>query len=151
MRTMKIAITILSLLILVGCSYLPDRRYKGKVTNNDLVGTWELESAIFDALKRDGYPQDKNKTYQIKLNEDGSCEFNTLMDVFQDVSYHDINGEWSLTQTKDGRYGLYLHLHEEETDITLVFHFAKSGSSLIFWQYYSDPDMWDFFEYKKLE
>jgi hypothetical protein len=148
-------LSFLLLLCLCGCG-LPDRSLKTKVNPPDVHGTWQLSRESLNLLQRDGFPADAHKSHRIEFLADGSLRYQSVLPEFKGGKYLDIPGEWSLAHDTTAcsnirvKNALQLTLHSLDTTIGTCLLFDKDKDAIVLWEFYGDPDSWEFLEYRKL-
>jgi hypothetical protein len=159
---MKILSPLLILLTIIctGCPHplgMPDRNLKTYVQDQDVVGVWSLQPESLSLLTRDGFKADSSHMYQIQFQADGACSFRSVVDEFSGGTYHDAKGEWKLEHDTTGgsniekKNTIEMNLSLPNGRHIQYLNFDKVDGSLVLWQFYGDPDSWEFMEYKKAE
>ena len=136
-------VTSFAITAFAGCgSYLaPDRHVSRTITELELVGTWSLTTESLGYLTREGYhPEEAN--HRFELHADGSVIFKSVCDT-SEFSYLDGTGIWTI---KNGNR-LELEIVANDRRYYLEFGIGEKRGRLLLWQFYGDPDMWEFLEY----
>ena len=143
----RVGLLFLSLLV-SGCgSYCaPNRHIRDRVSDSAVVGTWRLTEDSLRNAVRDGFRREPSHRYTISFNPDHTCDFASL-DLFQS-SYISGPCTWRLEHDVDGgarANRLRIDVRPPAREF-LELDFAREDGVLILWQYYSDPDLWQFLE-----
>ena len=141
-----------------GCPWpLPDRNLKEYVKEQDVVGTWNFQPESIALVVRDGFKTNPTHQYHIQFLKDGTCAFRSVVDEFQGGNYRDVKGKWKLEHDTTGGYNIkkkntiQIDLSIANGTHTRYLNFDKVDGTLVLWQFYGDPDSWEFMEYKKAE
>ena len=140
-----------------GCGryFAPDRNVKETLSDNDVVGRWKITKTSLDLLARDGFKSESNQTYTISFNKDGTCAFQTVELFSEKPNYISTNGTWKL------EHDIKRYEHKptkNELKFEFVFNgvrhlhkldFARQDGKLLLWEFYRDPDEWEFMEYAR--
>ena len=155
MKTMPM-LAILLALAMAGCNApLPDRSLKQYVSENDVVGTWELTADSMKLLERDGYNRVSNAPNVVVFLADGTCTFNTVLDEFKGGTHYNVQGKWVLERDTMGdstirkKNAIRMDLKSPATTYQKYLNLDRRGGRLILWSFYGDPDSWEFMEYEK--
>lgn len=157
MKQLSPLLIVLALLC-TGCPrplWLPDRNLKEYVTEQDVVGIWSLQPESLALLTRDEFKTNSTYQYNIRFFEDGSCSFHSVIAEFQGGDYCDVKGTWELKHDITGdsnvekKNTVRIDLLIENKAVVRYLNFDKEDGALVLWQFYGDPDSWEFLEYKK--
>jgi hypothetical protein len=156
-RTATSILWVAALLGIVACRgcILPDRNLERRVAQHEVVGTWEMTSETLALLERDGTTFEEGVTFTIKLDEDGSAEFASARDGFDGVAYERLSGTWTLehdttrgdTTKKANTLRIELVWPDAESRAVDHWYLVEVNGRLRLWQWYGDPDSWEFLEY----
>lgn len=158
-RSVIPAMIILALLC-TGCPHplwLPDRNLKALVQEQDVIGTWNLRPESLALLTRDSFKTNASHHYQIHFMTNGVCSFQTVAETFPGATYHDVKGGWKLEHNTTGdsnikkKNAIKLELSLPTMTRTCYLNFDMRDSALILWNFYGDPDSWEFMEYTKAQ
>lgn len=147
-------IGLLGLLLLTSCG-LPDTRLKRQVAESEVVGTWELDPASSAlALDHDGddYAMEPGKPHTIVFNADGTCRYRSVLQM--PTRHVDATGTWRITPTPDDPSGCTVDLElktEDGATTSFSLDFREEHDELIIWEYWSDPDLWNFLDYRRAD
>ena len=151
-------ILILSCAILFGCDRsLPDRSLKEYVSETDVVGKWKLTPESLALLTQFGFKEKPEHKYSIVFHPDGTCEYHTVVGYFEDIAYYEVAGSWELEKDTMGnsnyikKNALRIEISTPNMDYTRYLNFDKKEGQIILWNYYGDPDSWEFLEYEKIK
>lgn len=142
---------LLASFIVVGCG-MPDIRIKRKVTESEILGTWELDpkSSAFASDTIDRYERASAKAYTIRFNSDGSCHYQSVSQF--PTRYVNAHGKWKISPDTENPKGCLIDI-ELKTDGggTHIFtlDLKEHSGELILWEFWGDPDSWRFLEYKR--
>ena len=147
---MKPLLTLLCLTLLSGCG-LPDIRLKRMMATSEVVGIWELDPGS-SALAVDGdnvdYVIDRTKPHEILFRPDGTCRYRSVFQM--PTRYVDAEGKWSIVRTPDDPKGSEVRLEINTNGVHVFSLDAKEDAGrLILWEFWGDPDLWNFLEYKR--
>jgi hypothetical protein len=141
-----------------GCPWpLPDRNLKEYVKEQDVVGRWNFQPESIALVVRDGFKTNPTHQYHIQFLKDGTCAFRSVVDEFQGGNYRDVKGKWKLEHDTTGgsnikkKNTIQIDLSIANGTHTRYLNFDKVDGTLVLWQFYGDPDSWEFMEYKKAE
>ena len=141
-----------------GCPWpLPDRNLKEYVKEQDVVGRWNFQPESIALVVRDGFKTNPTHQYHIQFLKDGTCAFRSVVDEFQAGNYRDVKGKWKLEHDTTGgsnikkKNTIQIDLSIANGTHTRYLNFDKVDGTLVLWQFYGDPDSWEFMEYKKAE
>lgn len=147
---------VLICLMLNGCCgtyFPPNRNLKRTVNETEIIGTWKLTPQSLALLQRDGFVTDPDHAYTITFNLDGSMMFASVVKDMQNGQYTQAAGQWTLEHdTNDNsnihktnalRFDIGRHL--------MLLNFTEQEGRLLLWNYYGDPDSWEFLEYERHE
>ena len=124
---------------------MPDRNISDQIAAKDIVGTWVLDEESLKLLKRDGY-QDAERPHQIVFHEDGRCEYSSVEIFMPRIRYKSEKGIWELKHNIKENYGT--KANEIRLPVAGELNLARKDGALILWDFYGDPDSWEFMEYK---
>jgi len=150
--TMKLLNILLVSLLLSSCGG-PDIRIKRKVAEREIVGTWHLDpksSALVLDHDGDDYLMDASKPHVIVFDEDGTCRYSSVMQM--PTRYVDSIGDWSIVPTSNDPRGSKVDIRlKTDGGGTHMFSLdiKEESGELILWEFWSDPDLWNFLEYKR--
>ena len=162
-RTRQHAVTVCVALLMVvtfcvGCPRpLPDRHLNEYVTKGDVVGTWRLTDEALTLLNNGAFKSEESHANTVSFREDGTCEFHSVMNDPTGSVYRELSGTWTLTHdTKSGanvrrKNSLDMTLQADDLTIYTGLSFDRVDGELVLWEFYGDPDMWEFVEYLKVE
>ncbi|MDP7010932.1 MAG: hypothetical protein QF685_06090 [Verrucomicrobiota bacterium] len=156
MKKMKQLSTFLIVLAILcaGCG-LPDRNLKENVKEQDVVCEWSLRPESLALLARDGFKTNSTHHYRIHFQTNGACLFQTVVDDFRSGVYHDVKGTWKLEHDTTGNSNIKkkntIQIELPLPSGRYIFHlnFDKHDGKLVLWNFYGDPDSWEFMEYRK--
>jgi hypothetical protein len=142
--------------LLTGCG-LRDRNLKETLSEKDVVGTWKLTQDSLRLLTRDKFQSDPSHLYTITFRTDGTCTFASVSVDFQGGNYTVVDGTWRLEHDTTGdsnvrkRNAIRMELHPKPNyTAQRYFNFARDDQKqLKLWNYYGDPDQWEFIEYSR--
>lgn len=142
--------------LLGGCG-LPDRNLKEALSDKDVIGTWKLTEDSLRLLTRDKFQTDPSHLYTITFRPDGTCTFASVAVEFQGGSYTVVDGTWRLEHDTNGdsnvrkRNAIRMELHPKPTQTEQRYlNFDRDDRKQIkLWNYYGDPDQWEFIEYSR--
>jgi hypothetical protein len=141
-------------LCLPGCG-LPDRNLSRKLTTADVTGTWRLTAASLALLNRDGFKGAPEQRYTIVLKKDGQLNFASVISDFHTGTYMECQGTWNLGHDTRESSGLRvantlrMRLKTASADRFTGMGFAETDGRLVLWDFYGDPDSWEFIEYER--
>lgn len=144
---------VASILFLAGCGryFAPDIRLKRQVAANEITGTWVLRGDSLTIAKRDQfhpYHEQPGRMHEIELRPDGTCHFRSITQMPTD--YLDCEGEWQLGHSsKDTNIPELDLLLKKGGGYGFSLDFTEEDSHLVVWQYWGDPDSWEFLKYDK--
>jgi hypothetical protein len=149
---MKTLLLLLCLPLFYGCGP-PDIRLKRLITAGEVVGTWQLDPKS-SALEVDGdnqdYIMDPSKPHEIIFRPDGTCRYRSVLQLT--TGYVDAEGKWSIVPTSDDPKGSEIKLAIDFGGTNMFSLDVKEESGkLVLWEFWSDPDLWDFLEYKRID
>lgn len=136
---------------------LPDRNLKEYVKEQDVVGRWNFQSESIALVVRDGFKTNPTHQHHIQFLENGTCVFRSVVVVVGGGHYHDVKGKWKLEHNTTGgsnikkKNTIQIDLAIANGIRTRYLNFNKEDETLVLWQFYGDPDSWEFMEYKKTE
>jgi hypothetical protein len=140
-----------------GCGryFAPDRNVKETLTDGDVIGTWKMTTNSLALLTRDGFRSDPAQTYTITFRKNGTCLFQSVEEFAQKGTYVSASGVWKLGHDiKPGGNAKVKNLLQMELDVDRATHFRDLGFTrehgvLMLWEFYGDPDEWEFIEYAR--
>lgn len=132
----------------------PNRNIRDRVDDLAVVGSWRLTEESLRNLVRDGFRRETSHAYTITFRANHTCEFASAVQ-FLDSAYRESPCTWRLDYDAEGSSGrqanlLSLDIPDRTTPFTISLNFAREEGVLILWEYYSDPDLWQFLEYKRV-
>lgn len=137
--------------------WLPDRNLKSRLERGDIIGKWALTSNSLALLTRDGFTPDEHSAYTIDFRTDGTLAYQSVLAGFHTGTYLNIQGAWELQHdTTDhsnirSKNAIDMTLTTPEGTQSRGLMFDTDRHGLILWEYYGDPDSWEFMEYRKAE
>jgi hypothetical protein len=147
---MKTLLILLSLTLFSACRP-PDIRIKRLITAGEVVGTWQLDpksSALVADGDNEDYNMDSSKPHEIIFRSDGTCRYRSVLQM--PTRYVDAEGKWSIVPTSDDPKGSEIELAIDSGGTYMFSLDAKEESGrLVLWEFWSDPDLWNFLEYKR--
>ena len=142
----------------LGCpGPLPDRNLKQYVKEQDVVGMWNLSPAFLALLTRDGFKTNVSHKYHIQFLTNGVCSFQSVVGEFQSGTYHDEKGTWKLEHDTAGnsnvkkKNAIRIELALPNTRYVFYLNLDKRDQAFVLWNFYGDPDSWEFMEYERTE
>ena len=135
--------------LLSGCG-MPDRDVEERLTQPDVVGTWKLTAESLQLLQRDKFQTAPEHLYTIAFRLDGTCTFASVDNDFYNNHYEVVEGTWRVEHNTRGdsnvtkRNALCLDLQGRMCWLNFD---RDEQKRLLLWNYYGDPDMWEFLEY----
>ena len=156
----RIPALILLAALCTGCPrplWLPNRNLKSRVERSEVVGKWVLTTNSLGLLTRDGFNANEHSVYMIEFRTDGTLAYQSVLAGFHTGTYQNVQGTWVL------QHGTKAHSNirsKNAIDMTLKTSggthsrgllFDKDKHGIILWEYYGDPDSWEFMEYRKAE
>lgn len=149
---MKTLLTLLCLVLFAGCG-LPDIRIKRRITPEEVVGTWLLDPKS-SALQTDGDHEDclidSSLPHEVVFRPDGTCRYRSLLQM--PTRYVDCEGTWSIVPSSDDPRGSEIKLViESGGGLQFSLDAKEESGQLILWEFWSDPDLWSFLEYRRRE
>ncbi len=156
-RASVTSIVVLAAIALQGCGayFAPDRNVTRKVAEAEVVGTWRLTAGSLALLQRDGFVADPTHAYTITFNVDGTLRFASVIDDFRSGRYFDVPGTWTLEHNTNGNSNVHkanalsLRIEVPGSTNNRYLNFAEENGKLQLWNYYGDPDSWEFMEYER--
>ncbi len=147
---------LFAIAFLAGCG-LPDRNLKETLSDADVVGTWKLTEDSLGLLTRDKFQSAPSHLNTITFRPDGTCTFASVSDEFQGGTYTVVDGTWRLEHDTNGdsnvrkRNAIRMELHPKPNHTEQrYFNFDRDDrKQLKLWNYYGDPDQWEFIEYSR--
>ena len=156
--SMRLATLIVTLGVLVGgCGsyFAPDRNISDRLDDAAVLGTWYLSARSLALLERDGFRRGTDHRYTVTLNPDRSCAFDSVLDEAKGGSHVTTACTWRLEHDTRGDSNIQkanaLRIQFELNGVRQghYLNFARERSTLILWNYYGDPDAWEFIEYSR--
>jgi hypothetical protein len=139
-----------------GTYWMPDRNIRDQVPESAVVGTWRLTEESVQLAIHEGFRRAPEHRYTVTFRADHTCEFASIhTDNLFNYIYEVVPCTWKLKHDTpglvDGRKAneLMLTLNRGGTVFSTGLFFAREGGELILWDYFSDPDLWKFLEYRK--
>lgn len=140
--------------LLTSCG-LPNRNLNETLSEKDVIGTWKLTQDSLRLLTRDKFRSDPSHLYTITFRLDGTCTFASVSDEFQGGTYTVVDGTWRLEHDTTGdsnlrkRNAIQMKLRpKSDHTVERYLNFDRDKrKQLILWNYYGDPDQWEFIEY----
>jgi hypothetical protein len=155
MRSHLILSVICALLTGCGNYFAPDRNVKEKLGDDDVIGRWKMTSKSLGLLTRDGFRSEPAHAYMISFNKDGTCLFQSVEAFVQKGRYISASGVWKLGhEVKRGSNVRVKNVIQMELNVDGGTHFrdlsfTREAGVLILWEFYGDPDQWEFIEYAR--
>lgn len=143
----------LSILFILSSCGMPDIRIKRKVDFSEVVGTWVLDpksTAIAEDYDGDNFVPHPTKPHTITFNSDGTCHYRSVLQM--PTRYVDTTGKWSITtDTKNPKVSkIQIELSEPTgKEYSFSLDFREESGHLIIWEFWNDPDLWNFLDYKR--
>ncbi len=131
----------------------PDIRLKRPVEPNEVIGCWELMESSLNTVTNahftfDPYIIKGKPEHKIVFNSDGTCIYQSLMQM--PTKYVNTNGTWKITQdSKEPKISKLEIIHHKQIYFSLDF--MEKEKELIIWEFWGDPDDWQFLKYKKMK
>jgi hypothetical protein len=148
-------VLLLLALLVSGCgSYCtPNRHVRDRLDESVLLGTWRLTEESLKLAVKEGLRRDASQRYTITFNADHTCGWDSVLE-FDGIEYEKAPCSWKLEHDVDlsGRKVanfLDFVIQRRNARFSTGSNFAREDGVLILWEYYSDPDLWEFLEYKK--
>ena len=155
MRVVCLAFLAVALLAGCGAFFAPDRNVKEPLGERDVLGTWEITTNSLKLLRREGYNPNATNGYQLTFGTHGVCRIQTVHTFAGGFQYVDAAGTWDLEHNSLGdsnirkRNTLHIQFSSEGTTCGVYQNFAREGGEIILWNYYGDPDLGEFIEYRR--
>lgn len=149
-----VSMFILVVSCLVGCGryFTPNINLDRYATAQEIVGKWTLRADTLSLAQRDGYKPFNGAVHQIEFRKDGSCAFRSIINEgLTDSRYTIAEGHWKLehdTHRKDERE----RKNELKLDLDhhgITFYLTEEEGHLLLWDFWGDPDSWEFIKYEK--
>jgi len=151
MRTLCVTLALLATTLLAACGryFAPNINLDRYATDKEIVGRWGLVPQTLMIAKRDGYAPAASTPHEIIFHEDGTGDFRSIVGFAGKTDYRDARGSWKLehdistgsekkkknqVMIRIGDFGIRLNLTEE-------------NSHLLLWDFWGDPDQWEFIKY----
>ena len=131
---------------------IPDIRIKRKVAESEIIGTWQLDpksSALVVDNDGNDYVIDSSKPHTMVFRSDGTCQYRSVLQM--PTRYVDAIGEWSIGTDSDNPKGCKINMKLKSDGGTYMFSLdlKEESGELVIWEFWSDPDLWNFLEYKR--
>jgi hypothetical protein len=149
----SLLLALCAFIVACGGYFAPDRNIRERLDESELSGAWQLTARSLELLERDGFHRNPDSRYRLTLTADGECQFESVVDDFKggtDVRApctwrleHDAADDSSIKRAN------ILRVSFRPDGRVLHFSFARQGGELILWNYYGDPDSWEFIEYSR--
>lgn len=155
MRPLLTALLLSALMTGCGRYFAPDRNVKEVLAESDVIGTWRMTTNSLALLTRDGLHSNPAHSYTITFQKDGSCSFRSVEEFAHKGTYVSASGVWKLGhEVKRGENAKVKNLLQMELNVegSTHFHhlcFAREHGVLVLWEFYGDPDEWEFIEYAR--
>jgi len=155
---MRSTLTVLLLCLLgSGCGnyFAPDRNVKEALAESDVIGRWKMTTNSLSLLTREGFRSEPAHSYTIQLHKDGTCLFQSVEAFATKGTYISASGIWKLGHDiKRGDNARVKNVIQMELDVGGVTHFAdlnftRQDGVLMLWEFYGDPDQWEFIQYAR--
>jgi hypothetical protein len=140
-----------------GCGnhFAPDRNVKEALADDDVIGRWKMTTKSLGLFARDGFRSEPAQTYTITFHKDGTCVFHSIEHSASAPkgTYILASGVWKLAHdVKRGANVMVKNAVQTELNVggTTVFRdwdFTREDGVLMLWDFYGDPDQWEFIEY----
>ena len=140
------------LLVLLGAGCrapLPDRHLQTIIGPEDIIGVWSLSPASLAFLIRDGFDASATASYQIAFATDGELVFQSVLAEFRGGLFVDVEGTWTLRHNTDIKNQLQLVLALPARRHELTLNVGTQDGHLVLWDFYGDPDEWEFLTYQR--
>ncbi len=140
-----------------GGYFMPNRHISERVEDAAVIGTWRLTEKSLRTLERDGFRRGPSHAYTIVFEPNNQCRFASVNTFFgvDKPAYVDVRCTWTLEHdvpdSNDRRIPNQLKLEVDGPNgpFGWTLGFAREDGPLILWEFYSDPDLWEFLEYTK--
>ena len=132
--------------------FAPDRNLRRHASAEEIVGTWRLLPSSLNVLKKEAQysPVEISRPHDIVFRSDGSCHFRSADEFSPErAEYFDTEASWKLVHDppfSDGKRN-EVQIIVGVRGITL--NLAEVNHRLHLWQFWGDPDGWQFLEYEK--
>ena len=149
----RIAAISASILLLIGCGryFAPDIRIKRPVAAAEVAGTWVLRGDCLTVAKQDHfhpYHEQSGHAHEIEIRADGTCRFRSITQMPTD--YLDCEGTWRLGHSSKDKDAPQLDLLLQRNGVYgFSMDFTEENGHLVLWEYWGDPDEWQFLKYDK--
>ena len=140
--------------IACGRYFAPDRNAGELLAEIDVLGTWRLTAESLEELARGGFSGAPSHRYAIAFHAGGACDFASVLDVPPDAVYAETTCRWSLEHDATGcdstakKNVLLLSFPDGRR---ACLNFAREHGRLVLWDWYGDPDSWEFLEYVRAQ
>ena len=140
------------ILLLASCGYFAkDIHLKREVAAKEVIGVWRLRDESLSMARKDSirpYSEQPDRLHEIEIRVDGTCRFRSITQMPTD--YLDCEGTWQLAHALNDK-------HVPQLDFTLKkgggygfsLDFTEEEGRLVLWEYWGDPDSWEFLKYDK--
>jgi hypothetical protein len=141
------------MMLLVACGryFAPDINLKRYATEKEIIGRWSLTARTLALAKRDGYAAAASAQHEIVFHGNGTCDFRSITEFGQNVAYLDAHGSWKLEHDV-GLPGETKRKNEVTIrikDRAIGFFLTEEEGRLLLWNFWGDPDSWEFIKYEK--
>ncbi|WAC20757.1 hypothetical protein OVA24_05095 [Luteolibacter sp. SL250] len=147
---------ILAAAAICGCGryFAPDINLERHATEEEIEGRWMLAPTTLDLARRDGYRPETGYLHEIVFHENGTCDFRSIIPNIGGVAtYHDLRGRWELrhdAKTSGGKT-IKNEVSIEAGQYSLRLGVTEEDKTLCLWEFWGDPDSWEFLKYQKTD
>ena len=137
--------------LLLGCGryFAPDINLSRFLKESDVIGTWILTSNTLILAKKDGYVPLPESLHQITIGSNGVCQFSSIVEFGERVQYVEGDGQWQINHDTEGRKNrLQLRISTKNETRDMSFDFTEEKNTIYLWDFWGDPDSWEFLKYK---
>ena len=134
---------------------IPDmKRY---VSQDELIGVWIPTSGTERIIAQDKPSGTRPEKCHLKLNRDGTCEFDSVYGSYSSFAYRKTTGTWALEHDTDGnsnvrkKNAIAFDMQSREFAGNMYLNITENKGKLILWEWHGDPDSCEFIEYEKEE
>ena len=137
-----------------GSYFMPNRHISERVEEAAVIGTWQLTEESLRNLERDGFRREPRRAYTIAFEPNNRCRFASVLEI-EKPSYLDAPCTWTLEHgvrdlnDRQIPNRLKLEVRGPNGPFGWDLSFARDDGALVLWEFYSDPDLWEFLEYAK--
>lgn len=155
MRLVAFIVTLGVLVAGCGSYFAPDRNISDRLDDSALLGTWYLTARSLALLKRDGFRDVAAYRYVMTFKSDRTCVFDSVLDAAKGGSHVTTACTWRLEHDTRGDSNaqkvnaLLIQFDVDGVPQGRYLNFARESGILILWNYYGDPDAWEFMEYSR--